>query len=142
MQLRFQSSKYWGPKISHISTNHSQVRVVGSNQTNNGWPNSTQVSNKRACSFINFQHFAPSACFFHPARLFHPAQFLIFGKISNLFVYSIPARLFLSRKEILTPCSFHSFLTYNWMQMQTNVTKSYKPPWSYFTLYLFFIKFH
>ena len=44
----------------------------------------SQVSNKRACSFINFQHFAPSARFFppcsfinfqknfHPARLFHP----------------------------------------------------------------------
>ena len=26
----------------------------------------SQVSNKRACSFINFQHFAPSACSYSP----------------------------------------------------------------------------
>ena len=48
----------------------------------------SQVSNKWACSFINFQYFAPSARFFppclfinfqknfHPARLFHPCSII------------------------------------------------------------------
>ena len=75
----------------------------------------SQVSNKRACSFINFQHFAPSARFFppcsfinfqknfHPARLFHPCSIIP----SCLLLPSCTARLFLFYKiKIFTPCSF------------------------------------
>ena len=61
----------------------------------------SQVSNKRACSFINFQHYALCAHFYSSllvyhfldfapsARLFHPAWLLLFHQIS-----------------ISTPCSF------------------------------------
>ena len=67
----------------------------------------SQVSNKRACSFINFQHFAPSARFFppcsfinfqknfHPARLFHPCSIIP----SYLLLPSCTARLFLFYKK-------------------------------------------
>ena len=93
----------------------------------------SQVSNKRECSFINFQHFAPSARFFppcsfinfqtnfHPARLFHPCSIIP----SCLLLPSCTARLFLFyKKKYLHPVLLafvYSFLTYTWLSLHTNL---------------------